>query len=566
MGEMNERRSDFDLLQRFARHGEQSAFADVVRRHLDLVFATALRKLADPGAAQEVAQNVFTALGRKAWQFAPDDSLPAWLHKTALLEAKFWLRGELRRRRREETAAELGTTMKTSDEQPAFHALVPLLDEALLSLREKDRTALLLRFYESHSLRDVGASLGVGEDAAQKRVQGALERLSHFFQQRGFKIASVAAATAALQHTAASASAVTVSAVVSATLKAAPPALVGLAALLARIAALTKAQTAAMCLVVAAVPVAWQWRDANTTQQAGALLRAQTETSRERHEQLSIKIERLRTESEELQAAIVDAANAQAQREETALKMARIKERASSLLTATDYGWPGDFPFVRIPKSALTSFDTGVPLQPPGVVKPQVRELFGLATAERQVTEDALARYFGEMDRLIESKGYETNRPTQRWMVPSDAEVSRVYVIPALGEEIRSAAKQLFTEIETAVGRDRSAFFEQASKMNGSHSLRRVLNLDADQSPQEISVWIRQNNDKPVVGYTYRTTGNSFSSSGISLEGFLPGREPGQQYGLPDFKATLLPDAIVNRVVAWLGDEAKARLGSPSQP
>ena len=95
---MNERRHDFELLQRFAGHGEQSAFADVVRRHLDLVFATALRKLEDPGAAQEVAQNVFTVLARKAWQFSPDDSLPAWLHKSALLESKSRLCGELRRR------------------------------------------------------------------------------------------------------------------------------------------------------------------------------------------------------------------------------------------------------------------------------------------------------------------------------------------------------------------------------------------------------------------------------------------------------------------------------------
>src|SRR5215813_2753959 len=134
---MNERPQDFELLQRFRREREQSAFADVVRRHLDLVFATALRKVEDFGVAQEIAQNVFAVLARKAWLFAPDDSLPAWLHKTALLESKSWLRGELRRRRREETAAELGTTMNTPNEQPAFNALVPLLDEALLSLREK---------------------------------------------------------------------------------------------------------------------------------------------------------------------------------------------------------------------------------------------------------------------------------------------------------------------------------------------------------------------------------------------------------------------------------------------
>src|SRR5947207_1039623 len=148
---MNDRQSDFALLSEFARDGRQPAFATLARRHLDLVYGTALRKVADSGGAEEIAQNVFCALARKAWRFAPDDSLPAWLHKTALLESKFWLRGELRRRRREETAAELGTTMKTPDDQPALNALVPLLDEALLSLRENDRTALLLRYYGSHS-------------------------------------------------------------------------------------------------------------------------------------------------------------------------------------------------------------------------------------------------------------------------------------------------------------------------------------------------------------------------------------------------------------------------------
>jgi RNA polymerase sigma factor (sigma-70 family) len=164
--EMNERRQDFELLQRFTRQGEQSAFADQVRRHVDLVFGTALRRVEDPGAAQEITQNVFAALARKAWRFASDDFLPAWLHKAALLESKSWLRDELGRRRREQTAAELGTTMNTPEHQPAFQALVPLLDEALLSLREIDRTALLFRFYENQSLRDVGVALGAGEDAA----------------------------------------------------------------------------------------------------------------------------------------------------------------------------------------------------------------------------------------------------------------------------------------------------------------------------------------------------------------------------------------------------------------
>ena len=84
---MNERQSDFELLREFVRQGRQPAFATLARRHLDLVFATALRKVEDAGGAEEIAQNVFSVLARKAWQFAPDDSLSAWPHKPGLLES-----------------------------------------------------------------------------------------------------------------------------------------------------------------------------------------------------------------------------------------------------------------------------------------------------------------------------------------------------------------------------------------------------------------------------------------------------------------------------------------------
>ena len=118
--DMSEQRTDFRLLREFVRRDDQEAFAMVVRRHIDLVYATALRKMEDQGAAEEVAQNDFSALARKAWRFAPDDSLPGWLYRTTLLETKDRLRRELRRRRREQTAAELGTTMRLPEEHSAL--------------------------------------------------------------------------------------------------------------------------------------------------------------------------------------------------------------------------------------------------------------------------------------------------------------------------------------------------------------------------------------------------------------------------------------------------------------
>jgi hypothetical protein len=60
-----------------------------------------------------------------------------------------------------------------------------LLDAAVAALREKDRQAIVLRFYEGRNLREVGLALGTSEDAAEKRVNRTLEKLRKFFRKRG---------------------------------------------------------------------------------------------------------------------------------------------------------------------------------------------------------------------------------------------------------------------------------------------------------------------------------------------------------------------------------------------
>src|ERR1043166_6532788 len=100
-------------------------------------------------AAQEVAQNVFIALARKAVWLRGEQILSGWLHKTTLLEARQWWRGEFRRQRREQTAAELGTTMNNDDS--LLKSLTGVLDEGLMQLRQTERQALLIRFFEERS-------------------------------------------------------------------------------------------------------------------------------------------------------------------------------------------------------------------------------------------------------------------------------------------------------------------------------------------------------------------------------------------------------------------------------
>src|SRR5581483_7450054 len=108
-------KTDQELLRDYMHGAAEGGFEALVQRHLDLVFGTAFRGLNDAAAAEEITQNVFIALARKAVWLMGQPSLAAWLQKTPLSEVCHFWRGELRRRKREKAAAEWGTTMKEED-------------------------------------------------------------------------------------------------------------------------------------------------------------------------------------------------------------------------------------------------------------------------------------------------------------------------------------------------------------------------------------------------------------------------------------------------------------------
>jgi RNA polymerase sigma factor (sigma-70 family) len=517
---MNERREDFELLRDFARGGEEPAFAALVRRHLDLVFATALRKVDDPGVAEEVAQNVFVALARKAWTFAPDDSLPAWLYRTTLLEAKEWWRGELRRRRREQTAAELGTTMKTPDEQPALRALVPLLDEGLLSLREKERTALLLRFYENQPWREVGSALGVSEDAAQKRVGASLEKLVGFFQRRGFKTATTLSMAAALRHTAVSAPAGVAGSVLHAAMQAGAPTLAGVGAWFARLASLSKAQTTAVCLLLVAAPMAWQGHERWVSQQDGASVQAQLDAARTEVQGASRELDRLQKESAQLDTALL-AAKATGQYEEAASKLAEWKTQAQAMLKNPAGYWPKDFPYVRIPKATIKDLGLHAMFNSSsGALSAEAAEVLGMTPQEKLQTEGVLADYLHGIDNLSAAQAYETNLPATQ-----PARLTKTVVIPPLGQELKSLASNADAQISQALGSDREKLLFGGWD-GGSIQFFWPGNLwNIAEDSQTLTVWVDPSvvtTNGPLIGASRASKMGGTSSEGTWSLGVLP--------------------------------------------
>ncbi len=173
--------SDIELLREYAARGSEESFATLVERHLDLVFSAAMRQVRNAHLAQEVTQATFIVLARKAGRLGDDTVLSAWLYRTARFAAADALKLQARRIKYEQEAAQ----MEPDSCEGAWEQVAPCLDDAMSHLCEKDRAAVLLRFFENKSLREIGAALGTNEDSAQKRVSRALGRLRDYFARRG---------------------------------------------------------------------------------------------------------------------------------------------------------------------------------------------------------------------------------------------------------------------------------------------------------------------------------------------------------------------------------------------
>ena len=184
---------DAELLSRYAAEQSEAAFAELTRRHVDLVHSAALRLMSgDLHAAQDVTQQVFTEVARQAKRLARHPALVGWLYTTTRLMALRMNRTEQRRQAREQEANMMNQLLHDDTPPVDWNRLRPVIEDAMHELDDRDRHAVLLRYFQNKTLNEVGAALNLTENAARMRVDRALDKLRGKLARHGITTTATA--------------------------------------------------------------------------------------------------------------------------------------------------------------------------------------------------------------------------------------------------------------------------------------------------------------------------------------------------------------------------------------
>ncbi len=187
---------DAELLSRYAADQSEAAFAELTRRHLDLVHSAALRLMnGDVHAAEDVTQQVFTEVARQAKRLARHPALVGWLYTTTRQMASRRNRTEHRRQAREQEAHMMNQLLHDDPPATDWNQLRPVIEDAMHELNDRDRHAVLLRYFQNKSHLEVAATLNLTESAARMCVDRALDKLRGKLARHGITTTAAALAT-----------------------------------------------------------------------------------------------------------------------------------------------------------------------------------------------------------------------------------------------------------------------------------------------------------------------------------------------------------------------------------
>src|SRR6266705_1420414 len=165
---------DMSLLRQYTENQSEEAFGSLVARHVNLVYAAALRRVGNSHHAEDIAQAVFIILARKAPRLPRSTVLAGWLYQTTRLTAANLVRNESRRPRRDQEAFMQTISNEPESSPSIWQHIAPLLDPAMATLNAKERNAVVLRFFNKRgvTLSTVAIAATISENCIHAAPNG----------------------------------------------------------------------------------------------------------------------------------------------------------------------------------------------------------------------------------------------------------------------------------------------------------------------------------------------------------------------------------------------------------
>ena len=164
---------------RKAAAGDRMAFRELVLEHSHAMFRLALRMTCDESAAEDIVQEVFIKAWRNIGKFKMESGFRTWLHRIAVNTAMDYLRKQTSRRRYEAAEPDWERVQEHGEvgREDVRIDIRAQTQEAMMNLSDIERSALLLRHYEGHSIQEIAQILELTTSGSKQAVFRAVKKM-----------------------------------------------------------------------------------------------------------------------------------------------------------------------------------------------------------------------------------------------------------------------------------------------------------------------------------------------------------------------------------------------------
>jgi hypothetical protein len=191
-----------------------------------------------------------------------------------------------------------------------------------------------------------------------------------------------------------------------------------------------------------------------------------------------------------------------------------------------------------------------------GAISPSSRELLGLTPREREAVEETLHRHVADANARMAAGIIETNKPLE-----GSELAGKVFILPKFDDEGQEREERTLAELREILGEERW------SQMQARQDAFRELDIEGgllriDEGTSSLSAVVDIDESGTLIVY-YTTSGNPVTHGTKPLSMFLPEGDPNRTDGADDFGRNFLAEALRQRTIAWLQEQAIAQGRKP---